>query len=95
MSWIRPAPDGCVLTVNASPRAKRTEFAGADADRLRVRIHAPPVDGKANAELVRFLAEHFGIPTRAVEILSGGTARLKRVKLRGVTEADCRSRVKG
>ena len=93
MSWIAPVTDGCVLTVKASPRANRTEIASRDADWIRVRIKAPPADGKANAELVRFFAERFDLPRRSVEILSGGTARLKRVKLHGLTEQDCRARI--
>ena len=85
MSWIAPASGGCVLTVKACPRANRTEVAGIDAGWVRVRIQAPPVDGKANAELVQFFAKQFDLPKRAVEILSGDTGRLKRVKLCGVT----------
>ena len=95
MSWITSVPDGCVLTVKACPRANRTEIAGIDAAWVRVRIQAPPVDGKANAELARFFAEKFNLPKRAVEILSGGTGRLKRIKLHGITEQDCRARVSG
>ena len=85
MSWITPASDGCVLTVKATPRANRTEIAGVDADWLRIRIQAPPVDGKANEELTRFLSEKFDLPKRAVQILSGDGGRLKRVKLCGIT----------
>lgn len=95
MSWIAPVPDGCVLTVKACPRANRTGIAGVDAEWVRVRIQAPPVDGKANAELVRFFAETFGLPKRAVEILSGDTGRLKRVKLHGVMAQDCSARLSG
>jgi len=90
MSWMTPAQDGCVLTVKVCPRANRTEIAGVDADWLRVRIQAPPVDGKANDELIRFFAEKCGIPKRSVQILSGDTARLKRVKLCGVSGQDCK-----
>ena len=85
MSAIAPVPGGCALTVKACPRANRTEVASVDPEWVRVRIQAPPVDGKANAELVKFFAEQFGLPKRSVEILSGDTARLKRVKLSGVT----------
>ena len=84
MSWIVPVSGGCVLTVKATPRANRTEVAGIDADWIRVRIQAPPVDGKANAELAAFFAEKFGLPKRSIEILSGDTGRLKRIKLCGV-----------
>ncbi|MCL2103636.1 MAG: DUF167 domain-containing protein [Kiritimatiellaeota bacterium] len=95
MNWIAPAPDGCVVTIKAIPRAKRTEIAGVDTDWIRVRIQAPPVDGKANDELTRFFARHFGLPKRSVEFLSGDTARLKRIKLYGVTEQACRCVISG
>jgi len=83
MSWIVPISGGCVLTVKACPRANRTEVAGIDADWIRVRIQAPPVDGKANAELIRFFTEKLDLPKRSVEIMSGDTGRVKRVKLCG------------
>jgi uncharacterized protein (TIGR00251 family) len=85
MSWLCPSSDGCTVTVKATPRANASEIAGADPDWLRVRLQAPPVDGKANAALVELFAKRFGIPKRAVEILSGGTSRLKRIKLHGVS----------
>ena len=85
MNWLHPTNDGCVLTVKATPRAKKTEIVGADPEWLRVRLQAPPVDGKANAELAAFFAKTFNVPKRAVEILSGDTSRLKRIKLRGVS----------
>ena len=88
MSWITPASGGCVLTVKACPRASRTEIAGLDADWVRVRIQAPPVDGKANAELTAFFAKRLGLPKRAVEILSGDASRLKRIKLHGISAPD-------
>lgn len=85
MNWLHPLNDGCVLTVKVTPRANKSEIAGAESDWLRVRLQAPPVDGKANAELAAFLAKTFGIPKRAVELLAGDTSRLKRVKLHGLT----------
>lgn len=85
MTWLRPTNDGCVLTVKATPRATKSEIVGAESEWLRVRIKAPPVDGKANAELTAFFAKTFGIRKSAVEILTGDTARLKRIKLLGVS----------
>ena len=85
MNWLTSTNDGCVIVVKATPRASKSEIAGAEDEWLRVRLKAPPVDGKANAELAALFAKTFGIPKRAVEILTGGTSRLKRVKLRGVS----------
>jgi uncharacterized protein (TIGR00251 family) len=68
------------LRVKVIPRSAKTEIAGKMADgTLKVRIAAPPEKGKANEELVRFLAAHFGV--KKVEIVSGHTAALKMVRL--------------
>ena len=71
--------------VHVVPRAKATEVAGRHGDAVRIRLAAPPVDGAANAELVRFLAERFGVPRSAVTIVRGATARRKTVAILGVT----------
>lgn len=85
MPWLLSTRDGCIITVKATPRARKSEVGGADADWLRVRLQAPPVDGKANAELIALFAKTFGIPKRSVELLAGDASRLKRVKLSGVS----------
>jgi uncharacterized protein (TIGR00251 family) len=69
--------DGWSLTIRVQPGAARSEVVGTHGDALRVRVSGPAVDGRANAELVRFLAEHLGLPTRAVEITRGHTSRTK------------------
>lgn len=79
--WLREEPGAVVLAVHVQPGAKRTEAAGTHGDALKIRLAAPPVDGKANAELVRFLAEAFGVPKRQVAILHGATSREKRVRI--------------
>ena len=77
--------DGALtFKVQVVPRASRNEIAGEQNGALRVRIAAPPVDGAANEELVRTLALVFGVPRKAVEIISGHTARTKRVRVVGV-----------
>ena len=73
------------LAVYVVPRAKRTEFAGHYGDAVRVRLSAPPVDGAANDELVRFLAERLGVPRRAITIRSGASSRRKTVAITGLT----------
>ena len=65
------------LPIHATPGAKRTEAAGAHGDALRVRLGAPPVDGKANAALIAWAAEAFGVPKARVELLHGATGRQK------------------
>jgi uncharacterized protein (TIGR00251 family) len=73
-----------ILEVRVQPRASRSEFAGLHGERLRIRLQAPPVDGKANAALVEFVAAAFGIPRARVTIEHGLAGRDKRLRLRGV-----------
>ena len=75
------------IVVHVVPRAKVTEVAGRHGDAIRIRLAAPPVDGAANAELVRFLAERLGVPRSAVTIVRGATARRKTVSIEGVDAA--------
>lgn len=78
MSWLRRASDGSVtLSLHAQPGAKRTEFAGLYGEALKIRLAAPPVDGKANAVLTNFLAAYLGVPKAAVTILAGESSRQK------------------
>lgn len=68
---------GCVLRVVVTPNAPRTQADGLHDGQLRVRLHAPPVDGKANEALVAWLAGELGLPRRAVALLRGDTTRRK------------------
>jgi hypothetical protein len=74
-----------VLELHVQPGAKRTEMAGKHGGRIKVRLAAPPVDGKANEALVEFLAEHYGVPRRSVTIESGLHSRQKKVTIRNPT----------
>lgn len=93
MNWLHPTQDGCIVVVKATPRANRSEIVGADSEWLRVRLKAPPVDGKANAELIAFFAKFFDVPKSAVELLTGDTSRLKRLRLHGVAAETAAARV--
>ncbi|HSD32675.1 MAG TPA: DUF167 domain-containing protein [Gemmatimonadales bacterium] len=73
------------IVVHVVPRARTTEVAGRHGDAVRIRLAAPPVDGAANAELVRFLAERLGVPRRAVSIVRGATARRKAITIEGLS----------
>ena len=84
--WCRTAADGrLTLTLHIQPGAKKTEFAGLHGDALKIRLAAPPVDGKANEALVKFVAETLGLPKSAVELKSGQTSRRKVLEVRGAT----------
>ena len=77
--------NGVVLTVHVQPKASRTEYVGIHGDALKIRIAAPPFDGAANDELVRFLADCCAVPSASISILAGAKSRAKRVLIKGVT----------
>jgi len=74
---LAPQGAGSVLQVVVTPNAPRTRADGLHDGCLRVRLAAPPVDGKANAALQAWLAAELGLPRRAVQLLRGDTARRK------------------
>lgn len=87
-SFMTADETGVILSVRLTPRAgrNRIEGEGVDADgrsHLKVAVRAPPVDGEANAALIAFLAKALKRPKSAVKIVSGETARLKRVAIDG------------
>lgn len=80
--------DAVRFQVRLQPRASRNEIAGTHAGALKVRLHAPPVDGAANEALVAFLAERLGVPRRGIRIVTGATSRTKTIEAEGVGTAD-------
>ena len=84
--WFRLAADGRItLTLHIQPGAKKTEFAGLHGDALKIRLSAPPVDGKANEALIKFVAETLKLPRSAVNLKSGQTSRRKVLELIGAS----------
>jgi uncharacterized protein (TIGR00251 family) len=80
--WYRWDGTDLLLQLKLQPKASRDAFADEQHDRLRVRITAPPVDGKANTHLVAWLARQFGVAKSSVSIESGLCSPLKRVRVR-------------
>jgi uncharacterized protein (TIGR00251 family) len=78
---------GTTFAVRIVPRASSTAIAGDYEGAVRIRIAAPPVEGAANRELIRFLAKKFKVPQNAVEIVSGASSKKKIIRLQGVTAA--------
>ena len=74
------------LHLHAKPNARRNQLLPGPDGRWLVRLAAPPQDGQANAELISFLAEVFGVPKRDVALLSGHTAPFKKVEISGVSD---------
>jgi len=76
-----------ILELHVHPGAKKSEFAGEHGGRVKLRLAAPAVEGKANKALVEFLASYFGVPKRNVRIAAGLKSRRKRVVIEGAAEA--------
>ena len=76
------------FTVKVHPRARRSAMAGRLGEAWKLDLTAPPVEGKANEECVRFLAELVGVPRARVRIVTGLTSRTKVVEIEGVTEEE-------
>ena len=88
---LRAVAAGVSLAVRAQPGAKKTAVVGVYGEgataQLKVAVHAPPLEGRANAALLPFIAEMFGLSKSAVEMVSGETSRSKVFLLRGISKA--------
>ena len=83
--WYRHNGETLTLTLHVQPGAKRTEVAGLHGEAIKIRLAAPPVEGRANEALLRFIAESFGVPLRQVALKQGGQSRHKVVAITGST----------
>ena len=81
--WYRRNGDVITLTLHVQPGAKRSEIAGLHGEALKIRLAAPPVEGRANEALLKFIAGLFGVPLRQVELRQGGQSRHKVVAVTG------------
>lgn len=81
LNWLRATGADVVLALHIQPGAKKTEVAGQHGDALKIRLAAPPVDGKANDCLIDFLAGRLGVPKAHVVLEAGATSRAKRVRV--------------
>jgi uncharacterized protein (TIGR00251 family) len=77
--WAKRVADGWLLSVHVQPGAKTTQLAGLHGEDLKVRIAAPPVDGRANAALEELVADALGVPRRCVRVVKGATSRRKTI----------------
>jgi uncharacterized protein (TIGR00251 family) len=81
------------LSVRLTPRAARDEVGGFEEETLRVRVAAPPVDGRANEALTRLLASKLRVSRGAVRVVAGETSRLKIVAIEGLSDLEVRRRL--
>ncbi|NOX76244.1 MAG: YggU family protein [Gammaproteobacteria bacterium] len=80
-SWHRWDGEDLILSVRVQPRASSDNIVGPLGDALKVRITAPPVEGRANAHLIRFLAKVFAVPKSSILLMSGDNGRCKRLRI--------------
>ena len=80
--WYKWDGDDLVLGIKAQPKSSKDQICEPLEDHLKIKITAPPVDGKANAHLIKFLAKSFGVSKSAVELESGDCSRLKRIRIK-------------
>ena len=93
MSPVQAVPGGVRLTLHIQPRASKSGVAGPHGDAVKIRVAAPPVDGAANAELARFLAETLGVTRAQVQLISGDSGRRKVVKVAGISVREAAARL--
>ena len=92
-TWIKQSDNGVILTVHAVPRAAKDAVQGLHGDALKIRLHAPPVDGKANAELIDFLSRKLEIPKSNIALKNGLNQRRKTITISGLPMPEVEKRL--
>ncbi len=87
---VRDTAHGAQFALRVQPRASRTGFVGVMGDAIKLAITAPPVDGKANEAVVKYLSDLFRVPKSGIAIVSGETGRNKLIAIRGMTAEQVR-----
>lgn len=87
-SWYREVKGGIVVKVKIIPKSSRPSIQGVDNNRLRIKLKSPPVEGKANRELVETLAKVLKVPKGEIEIIKGIKGREKEVFIPRLTRED-------
>jgi uncharacterized protein (TIGR00251 family) len=83
----------CTVAIKAIPNAPRSEVVGWLGDALKIKVHAPPVEGRANEVLREFLADELGLPRRAVTVLRGDTSRQKLLRIDGLSLVEVKAKL--
>lgn len=84
LPYLRSSAEGCLLDVYVQPKASRSEVVGVHQGSLKIRLTAPPVEGEANKECVKFLAKLLGIPKSDIRIVQGHKSRQKMLLIHGL-----------
>jgi uncharacterized protein (TIGR00251 family) len=88
MIFMNEKGNGVVLSIHVVPGSAKSEIAGVQDDALKVKIAAPPVEGRANAECIRFLSDTLGVRKNQVTITSGHRSRKKTISIEGLNSRD-------
>jgi hypothetical protein len=92
---FKQTDEGVEISLYIQPGASKTEIIGEHNGCLKIKIKAPPVDGKANAEVIEFLSDKLGIPKRQIEFLTGDKSREKKIRIKGLSIQQIESLMKG
>lgn len=93
MKWVEDTTGGCLLQVRVTPRSSRNRVDGLHDGALKIRLNAPPVEGKANEALLEFLAECLELPRRCIGLAAGTQSRRKQLAVTGLTAAELAARL--
>jgi uncharacterized protein (TIGR00251 family) len=91
MVFIKETGDDVVFLIHVVPKSAKSEITGVQDDALKIKVAAPPVEGRANAECVRLLSDVLGVKRNQVTIISGHKSKKKTVAVRGVKRSDIES----
>ncbi len=91
---IRESGEGVTFAVKVHPRAKKNAITGEMGDALKIALTAPPVEGRANAAVVEFLAEVLRVPRASVTIAAGQSSRNKVIRVKGLSVAEVQERLR-
>lgn len=83
--WLRDVKEGVEIAIYVQPGARATEVSGEHDGALKLRIHAPPVDGKANAAVIAFFALRLDVARARIALISGDKSRRKHLRILGVS----------
>ena len=86
--FLQEKDDGLLLQIKVQPNASKNEITGIENDRLKIKISSPPEKGKANLELIHFLAKIFKVPKSSITIVRGETSSLKSLFIFGASKEE-------
>ncbi|CAB1277489.1 DUF167 family protein [Candidatus Nitrosacidococcus tergens] len=84
-SWFDRVQDGIIVRIRLQPNARRNEILGIHANQLKIKITAPPIEGKANLYLINFLSKLFEVNKSRIDIVAGAMSRDKQIRIAGIT----------